>query len=80
MEIVQKTIGKLQILLLKTQNKIIIKIKSIELIKLIELRPENEMPNVSQYSLNQIGFFVDIIYQKTNINKRVINARNEKQL
>lgn len=61
MEIVQKTIGKLQILLLKTQNKIIIKIKSIELIKLIELRPENEMPNVCQYSLNKIGFFVDII-------------------
>lgn len=83
MEIVQKTMGKLQILLLETQNKIIIKIKNkikIELIKLIELRPENEMPNVSQYSLNQIGFFVDIIYQKTNINKRVINARNEKQL
>lgn len=43
MEIVQKTIGKLQILLLKTQNKIIIKIKSIELIKLIELKPKNEM-------------------------------------
>lgn len=57
MEIVQKTMGKLQILLLETQNKIIIKIKSIELIKLIELRPENEMKwnewmlNVSQYFL-----------------------------
>lgn len=60
MEIVQKTIGKLQILLLKTQNKIIIKIKSIELIKLIELRPENEM-KWNEWTLNVSQYFLYII-------------------